>query len=398
MAANDEAAKTTDWEGGSLDDLLGLLAEGSWSARVEATSPSGPFGIIDVVAGGVAESHAGDAHGDAAVSAMRTRPDLSYRVHLRLPNPRTGGLEPPSPAEGTLAERSVASLMRYCEDFVLSCALVFTRDGEVARIVYKRGEISATLVDGADAPQRLPDVMGWKTGTFHIDVEGPTLRRRTGKRPVATPGAPTTLFGYAGPAQAAAIAAASATPVSAASGTTATSAVTTANPALTAAAAATSKGALTSTSTTSSTRPGERATPKAGLQGVTARTARPTPKHPSPATAASDSAHPTPKSGSPITPVESAPVGIAPSTPPTPLTTRAAAPIAASEPPPQRPRREAPQDRDWIAGTPAPEAVQTGLLAAPVIVHALLGVALGGLIVVAYWIYLRNGGTPIDLG
>ncbi|HEY0705888.1 MAG TPA: hypothetical protein VGG33_03780 [Polyangia bacterium] len=381
MAANDEGTKTTDWEGGSLDDLLGLLAEGSWSARIEATAPSGPFGIVDVVAGGVAESHAGDAHGDAAVAAMRARPDLSYRIHLRLPNPRTGGLEPPGPSEGSLSERSVASLMRYCEDFVLSCALVLTREGEVARIVYKRGEIGATLVDGADAPHRLPDVMGWKTGSFRIDEEGPTLRRRTGKRPIATSGAPTTLFGYAGPTQAAAMAAANAIGASANAGpTTATAAPT---------PAASKPG-----------RPGEHATPKVGLQAVARATApdrsRPTPKHPSPAMAASDSAHPTPKSGSPITPVEStipAQAAVIASTPPTPLTTRAAVPTAASEPPPARPRRN-----DWIAGTPAPEPVETGLLAAPVIVHALLGVALGGLIVVAYWIYLRNGGTPLNLG
>ena len=58
--------------------------------------------------------------------------------------------------------------MRYCEEFVLTCALELARGAENARISYRRGEIVRTLVDGSESPERLPDVMAWHEGSWRI--------------------------------------------------------------------------------------------------------------------------------------------------------------------------------------------------------------------------------------
>ncbi|HEX7918419.1 MAG TPA: hypothetical protein VF454_03400, partial [Gemmatimonadales bacterium] len=178
--ATSQGRDTTAWEGGALPDLLSFLAEASLSARIEASEGPGSgnrLGHIDVVAGGVAEAEAAGKQGDDAVAVLAKRDGTHFRVELRLPN-ASGTLDPPGDREGTLATRSVAAIMRYCGEFVLTCALVVEQKGEVARIVYRRGELTTTLVDGADAPHRLPDVMGWVEGTFHIDVVAPEVPRR----------------------------------------------------------------------------------------------------------------------------------------------------------------------------------------------------------------------------
>ena len=66
-----EAGRMLEWEGGTLDELLGLLAEPALSARIEAVRPGSgqPVGEVHVVAGGVAETIAGEQRG-------RRGPDL----------------------------------------------------------------------------------------------------------------------------------------------------------------------------------------------------------------------------------------------------------------------------------------------------------------------------------
>ena len=49
--------------------------------------------------------------------------------------------------------------MRYCEDYVITCAIEVWRGNENARVEYKRGEPGNVTVGGIDAPERLAEVM-----------------------------------------------------------------------------------------------------------------------------------------------------------------------------------------------------------------------------------------------
>jgi hypothetical protein len=164
------AGRTLDWEGGSLEELLAVLAEPALSARVEVKkAASGEvLGEVHIVAGGVAETVVKDLRGDQALGLLKSVPDLRFRVEPSLPHPREGTLRPPGPAAGTLAERNVAALMHYCEEFVLTCAVEIRRGIDMARISYRRGEITKTVVNGSEAAERLPDVMAWRDGAWRI--------------------------------------------------------------------------------------------------------------------------------------------------------------------------------------------------------------------------------------
>ena len=75
------------------------------------------------------------------------------------------------PDAGTLESRALAHLMRYCEDYVITCAIEVWRGNENARVDYKRGEISGVTVGGIDAPERLAEVMQWSSGNYRLIVQ-----------------------------------------------------------------------------------------------------------------------------------------------------------------------------------------------------------------------------------
>ncbi|HEV3031720.1 MAG TPA: hypothetical protein VG319_08740 [Polyangia bacterium] len=175
-AAGNGAAKPVrkiiDWNGGTLTDLIALLSAPAVSARVEVI-PVGadtPIGEVHLVAGGVSDSiYAGEATDDALDKLLTITP-ARFRVEPRLPNPKTGELGTPGPEAGTLDGRPLAHLMRYCEDYVITCAIDVWRGNETARVDYRRGEISGVTVGGIDAPERLAEVMQWASGNYRLNL------------------------------------------------------------------------------------------------------------------------------------------------------------------------------------------------------------------------------------
>ena len=80
--------------------------------------------------------------------------------------------------------------MRYCEDYVISCAIDVWRGNETARVEYKRGEISGVTVGGIDAPERLAEVMQWSSGNYRLVVPEfklPASAPKRAKSATATP-------------------------------------------------------------------------------------------------------------------------------------------------------------------------------------------------------------------
>jgi hypothetical protein len=152
-----------DWSGGNLDDLVALLSAPSWSARIEVLPSNGgnPVGEVHVIAGGVSDAIFEGKSTHESLDKLRALKGARFRVEPRLPNPANGDLTVPGPDQGKLEERPLATLMRYCEEFVLTASIEVWRASENAKVDYRRGEIVGVTVGGIDAPERLAEVMKW---------------------------------------------------------------------------------------------------------------------------------------------------------------------------------------------------------------------------------------------
>ena len=189
----DSVNKTAhEWSGGDLDDLIGILSAPAGSARVEVLGATGDavVGEVHLLAGGVSDSIYQGKATDDALDRLRADKPTRFRVEQRLPNPLDGNLSEPGPETGTLDGRALAHLMRYCEDYVISCAIDVWRGNETARVEYKRGEISGVTVGGIDAPERLAEVMQWSSGNYRLVVPEfklPATAPKRAKSSTATP-------------------------------------------------------------------------------------------------------------------------------------------------------------------------------------------------------------------
>ena len=168
--------RVTEWTGGSLNELMIVLSAAALPSRIRVFAPGAgdtPAGEVHLLAGGVNDALAGEARGDEAVAALQRITGARFLIDTRLPDPETGSLAKPGPAEGNLAQRPLVEVMRYCEEYVLTCTLEVWRGEDQARISYRRGELVGTEVGGSDASDRLPEVMGWKEGFFEIALPLP---------------------------------------------------------------------------------------------------------------------------------------------------------------------------------------------------------------------------------
>jgi hypothetical protein len=176
-----------DWSGGDLDDLIAMLSAPALSARVEVLGPSGDaaIGEVHLLAGGVSDALYSGKSTDDALDKLRAAKPTRFRVEQRLPNPTDGDLTYPGPDSGSLETRTLAHLMRYCEDYVITCAIEVWRGNENARVEYKRGEPGNVTVGGIDAPERLAEVMRWSSGNYRVIVQPLKLPAVAPKRPQA---------------------------------------------------------------------------------------------------------------------------------------------------------------------------------------------------------------------
>src|SRR5262252_509768 len=202
-AAPTKAAQ--DWSGGDLDDLIAILSGPALSARVEVLGASGDaaIGEVHLLAGGVSDALYSGKSTDDALDKLRAAKPTRFRVEQRLPNPADGDLTFPGPDAGTLESRALAHLMRYCEDYVITCTIEVWRGNENAKVDYKRGEIGNVTVGGIDAPERLAEVMQWSSGNYRLVVQPLKLPAVAPKKPQAAAAAPAKVPAPAPSAQAA---------------------------------------------------------------------------------------------------------------------------------------------------------------------------------------------------
>jgi hypothetical protein len=397
-----EAGRTTlEWDGGSLDELLILLGEQALSAHIEAVRPGSgqSVGLVEVVAGGVSDSIAGDKLGEDAQSFLQKLPGLKFRVSPALPNP-DGSLSPPGTDEGSLRDRSLTSLMRYCEDFALTCALEITRDEQNVRISYRRGEIVRILVDGSEAPERLPDVIGWHDGLWRIVLPQLNLPRpRKPQRAAAPAEGSGTLFGIPAPIIPGITAPAAAAPAAPAAralapGMTAPPVAAAAPPAAAAVMAAPAPAPRPVAPPVASASPPPPAAAPAPAAAPPVATAAP----PKAARTEEVSTAPIARSGPAAAPaVAAATIAEAPRAAPAAAVPQPAPAAASASRSREDLARATPPPASAAAATGAapaqprtqpPRPTFTGL---PLVVHVVLGVALGAAVVAGYWAYLRYG-------
>ena len=161
-----------DWDAGTLDDLIAILSPPATAARVEvfAVGNDTPVGEVHLLAGGVSDALATGVSPNDALDYLRGIKPAHFRVEQRLPNGADGDLTYPGPDAGTLDARPLAHLMRYCEQFVITCSIDVWRGNENARVEYRKGEINGVTVGGIDAPERLAEVMRWSSGNYRLVV------------------------------------------------------------------------------------------------------------------------------------------------------------------------------------------------------------------------------------
>jgi hypothetical protein len=161
-----------DWDGGTLDDLITMMSGPALAVRVEVMAAGSdiPAGEVHLLAGGVSDAIAPGVSPNDALEHLRAISPARYRVEPRLPNPADGDLTYPGPESGTLDSRPLAHLMRYCEQYVITCSIEVWRGNENARVDYRKGEINGVTVGGIDAPERLAEVMRWASGNYRLVV------------------------------------------------------------------------------------------------------------------------------------------------------------------------------------------------------------------------------------
>jgi len=168
----------TEWEGGSLSELVAMLQAAALPVRIEVMAPgttNSSAGEVHLLAGGMADAFAGSLRRDDAMAALQRLEGARFVIECRLPDPESGSLSEPGPHEGSLSDRPLASLMRYCEEYVLTCRLEVWRGQDRAAISYRRGEIIGTIVGGSEGSERLPEVLGWSDGSYEIILSAPVL-------------------------------------------------------------------------------------------------------------------------------------------------------------------------------------------------------------------------------
>lgn len=185
-----QTERIAEWSGGTLADLMGLIKAEAIPARIDVQAP-GPGGLsageIHILAGGLADAFAGSLRRDDAVAALQRLEGARLLVETRLPEPETGSLTESAPDHGSLTERPLTVLMRYCEGYVLTCKVKVQKGNEQATIHYRKGEITGTEVNGSDAPERLPEVLRWTQGEYVIELPKiPGTKPLTPAKPIAS--------------------------------------------------------------------------------------------------------------------------------------------------------------------------------------------------------------------
>jgi hypothetical protein len=166
--------------------------------RVRAREADGELWFL---AGIQEDARFGMSRGEDALQRILKVTEASFEAEQRLPS-LTGGFKTRVPEKGSFADAQPVVLMRYCEEFALTCTLELIGKVHQVRITYRTGEL-LTIDSGAGGNDALPALLESTEGTYQFELPPFELPAGVSRpRRSSFPGAITT--GAASPAPAAA--------------------------------------------------------------------------------------------------------------------------------------------------------------------------------------------------
>src|SRR6185312_1138467 len=126
-------------EATSIDGLVAHCQGGRFTGILRIRAREG-IGEVWFLSGVADEVHFGTSTADEAMDRMRKASDATYELVARLPHPG-GGFKKRFPSKGSIATATPVTLMRYCEQYALTCTLAVESGGVLVEVKYELGDL-----------------------------------------------------------------------------------------------------------------------------------------------------------------------------------------------------------------------------------------------------------------
>ena len=126
-------------EATSIDALVAHCNGAHFTGILRIRAHEG-IGEVWFLSGITDEVHFGVSTADEAMGRMRNATQATFELVAQLPHP-AGGFKRRFPAKGSLATATPVTLMRYCEQYALTCTLAIESKGVLVEATYELGEL-----------------------------------------------------------------------------------------------------------------------------------------------------------------------------------------------------------------------------------------------------------------
>jgi hypothetical protein len=126
-------------EATSIDGLVAHCTSARFTGILRMRAREG-IGEVWFLSGVADEVSFGTSTGDEAMDRMRKATDATYELVARLPHPG-GGFKRRFPMKGSIATATPVTLMRYCEQYVLTCTLAVESKNVLVEAKYVLGDL-----------------------------------------------------------------------------------------------------------------------------------------------------------------------------------------------------------------------------------------------------------------
>jgi hypothetical protein len=123
----------------SIDGLVAHCESGRFTGILRMRAREG-IGELWFLSGVADEVHFGVSTRDEAMDRMRSATDATYELVARLPHP-AGGFKKRFPSKGSIVTATPVTLMRYCEQYALTCTLAVESGDVLVEARYELGDL-----------------------------------------------------------------------------------------------------------------------------------------------------------------------------------------------------------------------------------------------------------------
>ena len=153
-------------EATSIDGLVAHCQSARFTGILRMRAREG-IGEIWFLSGVADEVHFGVSTADEAMDRMRKATDATYELVARLPHPG-GGFKRNFPSKGSIATATPVTLMRYCEQYALTCTLAVESGGVLVEARYELGELASVETTADD--DGITAMLEAKEGTYEFTL------------------------------------------------------------------------------------------------------------------------------------------------------------------------------------------------------------------------------------